>query len=92
MVFWNRELGYPHGLGTHCAQAVFQLLPTPRAAERIRLGTEMLLDRACPAGGWNAGNGVVLGSPLKPHIDPTAIALLALKDHAANATTRRALG
>jgi hypothetical protein len=38
----------------------------------------MLLDRACPGGGWNAGNGVVYGVPLAPHLDATAIALLAL--------------
>jgi hypothetical protein len=38
----------------------------------------MLLDRACPDGGWNAGNGIVYGAPMKPHVDATAIALLAL--------------
>ena len=59
--------------------------------KRIRLGTHMLFDRTCPDGGWNAGNGVVLGSPLKPHIDPTAISLLALTESATHATTRRAL-
>jgi hypothetical protein len=31
----------------------------------------------CPGGGWNAGNGMVFSAPLKPHIDTTAIALLA---------------
>jgi hypothetical protein len=30
-------------------------------------------------GGWNAGNGVVLGAPLDAHIDATALALLALR-------------
>ena len=49
---------------------------------RIRRGTEMLLDRVCPGGGWNAGNGVVYGVPLAPHPDDTAAALLALKNHA----------
>src|SRR4030095_16925973 len=44
---------------------------------RIQLGMEMLRDRACPQGGWNAGNGIVFGSALTPHIDTTAIALLA---------------
>src|SRR5439155_14539956 len=53
---------------------------TELALKRIRLGTEMLLDRACPNGGWNAGNGIVFGAALKPHIDATAIALLALAD------------
>jgi Prenyltransferase and squalene oxidase repeat len=47
---------------------------------RIQLGTEMLRDRACPQGGWNAGNGIVFGSALIPHIDTTAIALLALTE------------
>jgi hypothetical protein len=65
--------------------------PTKRAADRIQVGTAMLYDRGCPDGGWNAGNGVVLGSPLKPHIDPTAIALLALKQHPEHVTTQRAL-
>jgi len=41
----------------------------------------MLRDRACPQGGWNAGNGIVFGAALKPHIDTTAIALLALTDN-----------
>jgi len=38
----------------------------------------MLIDRACPGGGWNAGNGVVYGAAVAPHPDDTAIALLAL--------------
>jgi len=49
--------------------------------QRIRRGIEMLLDRVCPGGGWNAGNGVVYGGALAPHPDDTAIALLALKNH-----------
>ena len=47
---------------------------------RVDLGIEMLVDRACPGGGWNAGNGVVYGSTLAPHPDDTAIALLALNN------------
>ena len=46
---------------------------------RIQRGVEMLLDRACPNGGWNAGNGVVYGTAMAPHVDATAIALLALR-------------
>jgi hypothetical protein len=38
------------------------------------------MDRACPGGGWNAGNGVVYGAAVAPHPDDTAIALLALRD------------
>lgn len=45
---------------------------------RIRRGMEMLHDRVCPGGGWNAGNGVVYGVALAPHPDATATALVAL--------------
>jgi len=45
---------------------------------RVDLGTSMLLDRMCPGGGWNSGNGVAFGVALAPHIDATSIALLAL--------------
>ena len=41
----------------------------------------MLIDRACPEGGWNAGNAVVYGVPLRPHVDATALALAALRAH-----------
>lgn len=47
---------------------------------RVDRGIEMMIDRACPGGGWNAGNGVVYGSALAPHHDDTAIALLALSN------------
>jgi hypothetical protein len=42
----------------------------------------MILDRACPHGGWNAGNSVVFGVELDPHPDFTAMALLALANSA----------
>jgi len=49
--------------------------------ERIEMGVSMLLDRMCPGGGWNAGNGRAFGVPYSAHIDATAIALLALAGH-----------
>jgi hypothetical protein len=58
---------------------------------RIQLGAEMLSDRACPGGGWNAGNGVVFGSALKPHIDATSIALLGLADSGEQPTAHEGL-
>ncbi len=58
---------------------------------RLRLGREMLLDRACPQGGWNAGNGVVYGSPMSAHPDATAIALLALVGAAESPTVPTSL-
>jgi hypothetical protein len=48
---------------------------------RMKKALEMLFDRACPGGGWNAGNGVVYDVPLQPHADTTALALLALLPH-----------
>jgi hypothetical protein len=56
-----------------------------RVAPRIDCGIQMLFDRACPGGGWNAGNGVVYGTALAPHPDDTAIALLALSDRGPDA-------
>jgi len=62
-----------------------------KVAYRIQRSAEMLQDRACPKGGWNAGNGVVYGSPMAPHFDATAIALLALRSEAKNKLTERSL-
>ena len=45
---------------------------------RVRRGVQMLYDRICSEGGWNAGNSVVYGTALAPHPDATALALLAL--------------
>ena len=50
-----------------------------KSQRRIQLGIEMLLDRVCPGGGWNAGNGVAFGVALAPHVEATALALLALQ-------------
>src|SRR5437879_74021 len=61
--------------------AIKQFTVCNRSAEsekRIRLGVEMLFDRVCVGGGWNSGNSVVYGVPLRPHVEATAIALLAL--------------
>ena len=55
-----------------------------RVAYRIQCGVQMLLDRACPNAGWNAGNGVVYGIAMAPHIDTTATALLALRSEPTN--------
>jgi hypothetical protein len=53
---------------------------SPASERRIHTGVEMLLDRACVDGGWNSGNSVVYGVALRPHVEATAIALLALQD------------
>jgi hypothetical protein len=56
----------------------FRSIQDRRSRDRLDRGISMLLDRACPGGGWNAGNGVVYGEPLTAHPDATAISLLAL--------------
>jgi len=58
-----------------------------QATRRIELGEKMLYDRACPGGGWNAGNPLVYGVPGVPRISPTVWALLALRNHQDHAAT-----
>ncbi len=45
---------------------------------RSRAAVELLLDRMLPSGGWNYGNTKVLGNTLRPHVQPTGLALAAL--------------
>lgn len=59
--------------------------------KRIQLGVEMLLDRLCIDGGWNSGNSVVYGAPLRPHVEETAIALLAVQDERRSTTIQKSL-
>ncbi len=47
-------------------------------SDRSREAVRLLCDRAIPAGGWNYGNRVVFGTPLRPHLQPTGLALWAL--------------
>jgi squalene cyclase len=63
----------------------------PRIDPRIERAIEMLLDRTCPDGGWNSGNGVVFGVPVAAHLDATAITLLALRSHYRNGIVERGL-
>lgn len=66
-------------------------LRPPQASERIQLGEKMLYDRACPGGGWNAGNPLVYGVPGVPRMGPTVWALLALRHHKERAANAEAL-
>lgn len=70
----------------------FPCLQKRKVASRIQRGVEMLLNRACPGGGWNAGNGLVYGQSMTPHIDATAIALIALQGEPPTEITTRSLG
>jgi hypothetical protein len=61
--------------------------------ERSRAAVRLLRDRAVPSGGWNCGNNVVFGTPLRAHVQPTGLALAALVgEESAEAETRRAIG
>jgi hypothetical protein len=81
-------IGWPWVEGTHSwleptALAVLALKAAghrehPRTREAVRL----LLDRLLPGGGCNYGNTVVLGQRLRPHVQPTGLALLALAGEA----------
>jgi hypothetical protein len=70
---------------TAYALILLQNIPTryrpSRAVKRLQMGEKMLYDRACPGGGWNAGNPLVYGVPGVPRISPTVWALLALRNH-----------
>ena len=68
MGYGLRKLGHPHSLQHHRHQAIHCLHRSEESEKRIHLGVEMLLDRAC-----------VDGVPLRPHVEATAIALLALQ-------------
>lgn len=46
---------------------------------RTRAAIRLLVDRLLPGGGCNYGNTVVMGSPLRPHLQPTGIALTAIQ-------------
>jgi hypothetical protein len=80
----SKLVGWPWALGTHSwveptALAVLALKSAghadhPRTREAVRL----LQDRLLPDGGCNYGNTTVLGQMLRPHIQPTALSLLAL--------------
>lgn len=57
-------------------------LANTKADERIRQADAMIYDRMCEGGGWNYGNSKVLDYALWPYPDTTALALIAMQDHA----------
>ena len=77
-------VGWPWVDGTHSWQE-----PTATAVlalksiglwdhPRTREGVRLLIDRLLVTGGCNYGNTVVLGQKLRPHVEPTGIALVAI--------------
>jgi hypothetical protein len=59
--------------------------------KRIREGEALLWDRMCDGGGWNFGNPAAFGYAIRPFPVPTALALLALRNHAADPRTAKSL-
>lgn len=53
---------------------------SPQARARILEAERLLDNRCCDIGGWNYGNASALGQDLRPHVPPTALALLALQN------------
>jgi hypothetical protein len=81
----NTELvGWAYAEGTHSwvEPTAFAILALKAAGREqspaAREGVSVLIDRQLPGGGLNYGNTVVLGQMIRPHIQPTGIALLAL--------------
>jgi hypothetical protein len=88
-------MGWPWVDGTHCwvePTAIGLLALKSRGAAghpRCREAVRLLVDRALPSGGWNYGNTVVFGTPLRPHVQPTGLALAALAREQSAAGPRR---
>jgi hypothetical protein len=59
--------------------------------ERIRQADAMIYDRMCTGGGWNYGNSKVLDYALWPYPDITALALIAMQDHASEKANQDSL-
>ncbi|HZZ28776.1 MAG TPA: hypothetical protein VFE46_12305 [Pirellulales bacterium] len=80
----GRLIGWPWVIGTHSWQepTAWSVLALKSLRlgnhPRTREGVRLLVDRLLSTGGCNYGNTVVLGQTLRPHVEPTGIALLAL--------------
>ncbi len=76
--------GWPWVVGTHSwveptALALLALrLTGATGSQRAREASTLLLNRLLPEGGCNYGNTIVFGQALRPHLQPTGLALLAL--------------
>ena len=77
-------IGWPWVLGTHSWQepSAWSVLALKSLGQtnhpRTREGVRLLVDRLLSTGGCNFGNTTVLGQKLRPQVEPTGLALLAL--------------
>jgi hypothetical protein len=80
------HFGWPWTDGTHgwSEPTAWGLLALrtlrPTATDRIADALAMFRERECVGGGWNYGSRETLGVDLRPYVQTTAIALLALGD------------
>lgn len=91
-------IAWPWAAGTHCwieptALHLLSLRATGKERHpRYRDGVRVLLDRQLPQGGCNYGNTTVLGQLLRPHLLPSALALIALAGEPLNPAILNSIG
>jgi hypothetical protein len=79
-------IGWPWVEGTHSwlEPTAFAVLALKAAgqndAPRTREAVRLIIDRFLPEGGCNYGNTFVLGQLLRPHVQPSGVALAAVVD------------
>jgi hypothetical protein len=89
--------GWPWVSGTHAwiEPTAINLLALRHVGlgqhDRARQAVALLLDRQLPDGGCNYGNTQVLGRSTLPHVQPTALSLLALSAEPPNEIITRSL-
>jgi hypothetical protein len=81
----------PTSMCTLALKKARQWLADTSGDGRIDEGQRLLLDRSCWNGGWNYGNAEVFGQQLSPYVPTTALALLALRDHAEHPIVARGI-
>ena len=87
-------LGWPWVAGTHSwlEPTAISIMALDRQGlgdhPRVEEGIKMILDRALHFGGWNYGNKSIFGRALRPHPEPTGMALVALAARPGNRRPR----
>ncbi len=77
-------VGWPWVIGTHSwlEPTALSILALKAAGQgkhpRTREAVYLVYDRMLPVGGWNYGNTFIMGQQLRPHLQPTGMALLAI--------------
>jgi hypothetical protein len=61
------------------------------SAARLQEAARLVRNRQCASGGWNYGNGTMLGQDLRPYVPTTAAVVLAMQDETATPDIARAV-